>query len=570
MRLTKLLGSGLLAFAGMSCTAADEPAMGALDYAVVIAEAPNAAAQITVTLRFTGEADGTTQITLPSEWGGEESLLAGLVDIHLVDSSARIEEGETPSERVIHHAPNERVTLSYQIIQDWDGIPHVTGGNSYRPVVQPDYIQLIGETVLIYPDNADADLPVDIDFVVPPSWTLASDLEAEGLTLQTLISSIIVAGDFRIETRDVGIGELRVAMRGDWQFEDREFADTVAAVIEANYAYWESPGQDFLVTLIPLYGGPGSTSVGGTGLGDAFAFFATTNADDMTMIQLLTHEHGHTWNSARLGGLQDGLDQAYGYWFSEGFTDFIAQRVGVRGGLWSADDSIERWNQALAEYGSSPVATAPNSAIREGFWSDGNYQRLPYIRGMIFGAMVDREIRLQTNNTQTLDDVFSRMNSIGSTLETASGAFVSQVLDVTGVDVSALWTRHIQDGEMIFLEADSFGSCGVVETIDQPVFEYGMTGHRDDEGVFVLDTIDPDGPAAPAGFMPGMRILERIGGTYGDASVDSVYRTELDGVIGEHGYRPTNGEFLRLQQIVKSGDVADSACVALLSGQVGN
>jgi predicted metalloprotease with PDZ domain len=570
MRRLNLLTAGLLALGATGCSAADAPFGDTLDYSIVVTEMPETAAQIAVTLSFAGESDGTTQINLPSAWGGEESLWSGLEDIHLVDSAIRIENGDVPSARVIHHAPNERITLSYQIIQDWDGIPHVTGGNSYRPIVQPDYVQLIGETVLIYPDNVDAETTVDIDFGIPSSWTLASDLEADELTLQTLLTSIVVAGDFRIETRDVGIGELRVAMRGDWEFEDREFADTVEAVIEANYAYWESPGEDFLVTLIPLHGGPRSSSVGGTGLGDAFAFFATSNADDMTLIQMLTHEHGHTWNPARLGGLQDGMDQVYGYWFSEGFTDFIAQRVGVRAGLWTAANSIESWNQTLAEYAASPVATEPNSAIRQGFWSDGNYQRLPYIRGMIFGAMVDREIRLQTDNAHNLDDVFNRMAAIEETLETASGAFVDQVMDVTGVDISALWTRHIQDGERILLEADSFGSCGIVESFDNPVFEYGMTGHRNDNGQFVLDTIDPDGPAAGAGFVPGMILVERIGGTYGDASVDSVFRTEFDGVIGEHRYRPTSGIVLRQQRIVRAEGNTDVACTRLLAGRLGD
>ena len=90
-----------------------------------------------------------------------------------------LKAGDTPWERLIQHKPGERVTLRYRIIQDWDGVPHATGGNSYRPVIQPGYVQLIGETLMVYPTGMDADSAVSFDIETPKTWVIASDLQEE-------------------------------------------------------------------------------------------------------------------------------------------------------------------------------------------------------------------------------------------------------------------------------------------------------------------------------------------------------------------------------------------------------
>ena len=539
----------------------------AIDYVVTITEQADAPAQIDISVTFTGNADGTTTLILPGAWGGEESLWTGIEALEIVGNGARITPEEDPSRKTIHHRQNQRLTVSYRIVQDWPGIPVATGGNSYRPVVQPEYVQLIGQTVFVAPGNYESDSAVNIQLFTPEAWTLASDLQHPDLTLNGVMTSVLVAGDFRVEHRDMGEGELRVAMRGDWGFEDTEFTDAVHRVIQANHAYWNAPGENFLVTLLPLEAEPNRSSMGGTGLADSFAFFATSNVDEDAVLQILTHEHAHTWIPGRLGGLAAGNEEPSGYWFSEGFTDFIAQRIGVRAGLWSVVDSLESWNNALAEYAASPVAERPNDAIRDGFWTDGDLQRLPYLRGMLFAALIEHKIRTHTGGDQDLDDVLQAMMEVGDTHAIAPDRFLETVLAVTGIDVSAEWQRYIISGERIMLDSDTFTACGQVQTLDQLVFDYGMTGHRDEDGLFVLDSVDPDGPAAPAGFEPGMRFLGRIGGSYGDPTVDSVFSVERDGGSVEMRYRPTRGDILRVQQIIPDPDkVTTSSCSAMLAG----
>lgn len=532
-------------------------------YSIEIRDTDSGPADVHVSIRFRGDDDGTTALHLPSEWGGEWELWNNLAGFEVSGAETRIEAGESPDTSVIHHTPGAALTVRYRITPDRPGAPQAVAGDYYRPVVTESIIHLIGTTYLAVPDTITERVSVELD--APDGWAIGSDLEHGSLTPQSLAESILVAGDFRIETRTINGAELRIAIHGSHAASDDDFANMAEAVLRANQAYWNDTGEPYLITVLPLGASPGMSSVGGTNLADSFAFFATANAEVEILERILMHEHVHTWNPNRIGGLVDGPEQPGEYWFSEGFTDFLTQRAAVRGAVWSAATALQSWNEALMENAQSAVRDAPNSAIETGFWTDPDFQRLPYHRGMIFAALVDARIRETTDGAMDLDDVMYAMAAEESEA-TAAERFAETVLRVTGLDISDLVQRHIVEGVPVSLPASGFGACGRVETFDQPVFEYGMTGGFDEAGEFIIESVDPEGPAAPAGFLPGMRIVERLEGAVGDASVDSVLRVELDGEIQDLRYRPTNGEILTVQQIVPGSEAGSVACTGLLSG----
>jgi hypothetical protein len=151
------------------------------------------------------------------------------------------------------------------------------------------------------------------------------------LVLDRLLESVIVAGDFRVLTRGAEAAPLRVAL-------------------------------------------------GGTGLSDAFAFFATDNAQESTLNRILAHEHVHTWIPRRIGAMPDA-GEARDYWLSEGFTDFLTFRLLLRDAIWTLDDYAAAVNEILATCARSPVRDAPNTAIVTGLWTGPEIGQLPYQRG---------------------------------------------------------------------------------------------------------------------------------------------------------------------------------------------
>ena len=568
LRLSVAIIAGLSTACSIATTPT-ETSQSDLQYSISIQPQEGAPALVSISIRFTGEDDGTTDIALPQEWGGATELWTGLIDFTLEGDEATLEDGDEPFLLRAIHAPGETLVLRYTVIQNWPGVPQATNGNSYYPTVQPGYVHLIGSTIFATPgDHEDPSLSINLSTV--DDWALASDLEhVTGNTdLDTLMSSITVAGDFRVETRYVDDAQLRIAIRGDWDFVDADFADTVQSVVQANHQYWQAEGMPYLVTVLPLaVDNPNWQSLGGTNLADSFAFFSTRSFEQSTLIEILAHEHGHTWNSNELGGLNSEQNEALGYWFSEGFTDFLAQRVGVRGGLWDAATGIAQWNARLTEYASTSVLTMPNSMIATGFWSDYEIQKLPYQRGQMYAAYVEHLIRAETDGAMNLDTVLFYMRAHSDEFANAPDTFVSHVLNLTGVDLTADHERFIENGEMILLDANTFGACGVVETLNQPVFAYGLELQPHESGHNQITAIDPDGPAANVGFEVGMFILGRLEGTYGDGSTDTVFRVEKDGVTQDIRYRATNGDFLLVQHIIPNdGDLTTNGCADLLAG----
>ncbi len=533
-------------------------------YQLSIEDAPDGRPHVTVELRFDGETDGSTRLHLPDEWGGEPELWNGIRGLSV--EGAEISPGDEPFVRVLSHAPGAELVVRYQLVQDREGTPSYDQSN-YRPILQPGYLNMIGYAWVVEPDP-EVEREISFEVQTHALWAFGSDLEHGISTMEDLTRSVLVAGDFRVLETEIDGEAIRIGVRGEnWPFADEEFAEEVGQVVAASHQYWGTPTEPYFVSMIPVEAPANSQSLGGTNLGDSFAFFATSNMDRDILREILVHEYSHNWMPSRLGGGIEGEQEPAGYWLSEGFNDYLTQRIGVLGHVWTAEWSIGSWNEKLQEYWTSPVYAEPNSTIVTNFWANRNYQRLPYLRGMMFAALVEHRIREATNGQRDLDDVF-RLMLDNEAHDHAIAAFLPLVATVSGLDLSDEFRRHIIEGQPVEIPAGAFGACGEVVSFEQPVFVYGITwADRNDDGDQFLESVEPGSNAEAAGFRPGMKFLERVGGAYGDASQETVFRVEDNGEVRDIGYWPTNGETFPLQQIEVAENVDWQACHAVLAGQ---
>jgi predicted metalloprotease with PDZ domain len=475
---------------------------------------------VQVDLHFEGSAEGETHLELPDSWGGQQELWRELEDLQVV-SGAEISDGKGPADRLLRHAPKSPIHLRYRVVQKWkEGPPSASDGNPYRPIIQPGYFHLIGNAALIVPE---IDQAVSARMRVkdlPQGWRFASDLEHAGLTLGQVNASISVGGDYRILSDDPG--GMRVAIRGDWKFADAEFLAGVATITRGHRRFWNDPDAPFLVTVTYLSTpDPGWTSLGGTGLDDAFAFFATPNAQVKTISRLLAHEGLHTWIPLRIGGMPD-TDEAADYWLSEGFTDFYAARLLVNDGAWGPQQFADDLNETLAAYAISPAREYPNARVTTDFWKDQSVQKLPYQRGRLLATIWDA--RLRAAGTGDFDDIVHAMRQrakAGSTL-TSVGLFreVTQAMDL---DAGDDLRQHIEAGVPIMLQADVLAPCGEILTRQVPNFHRGFDIEATTAQQNVVSGTDPDSPAYAAGMRDGMTLIRRASGEIGNAKVEIDY-----------------------------------------------
>lgn len=553
-----------IAAAGAVLFCASAAAPPRIDYTLTPVMEGSALRAVQIDLRFRGEADGESDLRFPDSWGGQNELWRGIEGLEIVSGGAALRNGEAANVRIITHRPNARIHVRYRVIQDWDGLPRAEIGNVYRPTIQPTYFHLIGNAFMATPGAATLDTRVRFTVRdLPRGWSYASDLEHPDLRLSEVWSSIVVAGDFRI-LRDPR-SQVRVAIRGEWSFTDADFLNRAANILSSGRSFWGDGATPYLVTVLHLEGPEGWLSVGGTGLDDAFAFFATPNAGADPIARTLAHESFHTWISSQVGGLPND-DQALQYWLSEGFTDFYTARLLVRGGQWTVEQYVADLNEALRAYAQSPARTASNAQILENFWSDRDTQRLPYQRGRFLAMIWDARLR---SAGHSMDDIVHDMrrrarNGDQYAVETFVAAAPSFGLDL-GSDIET----YVDQGAAILLPEDVVAPCGRVITRDVPNFHRGFDIQATQANNNIITGVDRTLPAYAAGLRDGMILLRRDGGEIGNSEVEIAYVVRDGDTERTFRYMPRGQGAYTMQQLELAQGLEGerlAQCLAVIGG----
>lgn len=526
---------------------------------------------LSVTISLPADADGETRLRLPADWGGGERLWRFVKDL-TVEGGAVVAQGD--DFRLVKSKPRAPLTVRYRVVGAYAGDPPLDGPNYGQPIIGPDGFYVIGHTLFAMPEGRDGD---QARFAWDPagsSLRLSTDLMAPSKTpgsIEQLGASVLIAYPDLIETqRDVGGAPLRVAMRGQFGFDIQAFADMAARSIGAVRTFWGDGREPFLITLAGQPSPPGWVSYRGTGLGDAFAVISTQNVklDDYRLF--LTHEYLHTWNPARLGGAIEGPEEPSGYWFSEGFTDYYARRLGLRSGLVDLETFAAAWNETLEAYAASPSITAPNTEIVARFWRDKAVQKLPYQRGAQMAVLMEARLRPRGGLDRVMLSLRdeARKDAQKRPDRAAAKLFPAVARSTTGIDVTPEIERFIARGERILLPPDAFGGCLTVETATRPVFAPGFdlaaTGRTR-----VISGVDPAGPAHAAGLRDGMKYLGRQGGKVGDGSVEIGFAVEDNGKPRVIRFLPKGASEITVQKVVVPANLtpdARAACVKAVAG----
>ena len=535
-----------------------------VDYVLTPLIENGALTSVQVDLTFRGLHAGETALELPSEWGGQEELWRGIADLQVM-SGATMSDGADAWHRALHHRPDAAIHVRYRVIQDSQADPQAEQGNAYRPVIRPSYFHLIGNAFIVHP-GVDESTPTHVGVRnLPRGWSYASDLEHPGLILGHTQQSVAVGGDFRI-VRGAD-PRIRVALRGQWSFTDAEFAARVNTIIAGERAFWGDRSTPYLVTVVQL-SAPNSNwlSIGGTGLEDAFAFFASPNAGLSQITRTLAHEGIHTWIPAQVGRMPEH-DEAADYWFSEGFTDFYTGRLLVREGVWAPADYAVDFNEMLNAYAQSPARAEPNTRVVADFWHIQDVGKLPYQRGRMLAAMWDARLRARGHS---LDEVMHLMRARARSSDhpLAAPLFIA-IMNEMGVDVGGDVARYVEQGAPIAMPDDVFAPCGPLTTRTAPVFSRGFDIEATQAHNNVISGVDPSLPAYAAGLRDGMVLVRRDRGAIGDAEQEIAYVVRDGQTQRTITYMPRGHGSYTLQRLVIDADLTGERlvrCRAVLAG----
>ncbi|MBY9066399.1 hypothetical protein K1X12_05785 [Hyphomonas sp. WL0036] len=488
-----------------------------------------------LTLTFPGDEDGETALSLPDRWGGEAQLYLGLDAI--TAEGGEILPASSPAGLILHHAPGAQITLHWKVPSAGKGPPDSKQGrgNDYRPRFSSDYFFLLGHTVLIRPEHLPDDTPVRMDLTAfsQSGIPFVSDLEhgthGRAMDLGDLHSSVLFGGGIRII--DAGNGG-RLALTGKLDhITDEEWKSSFVHISADQRAYWQTEDEPFLVTVIASDMGPRAMSIGGTGLGDAFALFVSQNMDLDTGLPVIAHEMIHSWVPGRIGRMPEEND-AGAYWLSEGFTDWTTFRTLARGGHWSPERFAEGFNRSLSAYDLSDYRNAPNTAIIRDFWTTPEIGDLPYQRGMLIATWLDAGVRARTQGNKDFDDILLAMQAASRAAPNAQATdlLLAALLEESGWDARSAIEQMAEAGNDIPLAEDTFAPCGVIITESKPVWERGFNFEATRRAGWIIQGVKRNSAAWAAGLRNGMHITN-----WSETSQDRLNPTEKTATVSLAG-----------------------------------
>jgi predicted metalloprotease with PDZ domain len=276
---------------------------------------------------------------------------------------------------------------------------------------------------------------------------------------------------------------------------------------------------------------------GGTRLHQSFALFlGPFVTPDERLTRLLAHELMHEWIGGRL---RAGVEpEALMYWWTEGFTDFFAERVLWRAGLLDDSAYARALSAAWRELAFSPARYAPFDSVAGRFWSDDAAQRLPYLRGHLFAVALDDRVRTATAGRSSLETVVgSLVAGAGADGRAMTDSVLAAALaPALGDSAAPLIARQIRDGAPLPAPDTLLDGCFVRHTDSLAPFALGFDLDRS-ATARRLTGVDSAGPAFAAGMRDG-QVLRGWSVRRGDVSQDAEFVVEADGVRRTVRYRP--------------------------------
>lgn len=330
-----------------------------------------------------------------------------------------------------------------------------------KPIINNVYFRIIVASSLLIPDLPELNTG---KFKISLQWSEESKdvygsfgsgrIQETTTTLDEFEMAFFISGFRIVQTSLDGIF-LTVAFAGQLELAEESLIDFAKQALSQNIQFWnDKPWTHYLTAIVAADDGKGIT---GVNLNNGFSAIVQKSFHDTLAIKsLLTHEIFHTWNPSQLGA-QNGNES----WFGEGFTDYFANLMLLRGKHISAADYTRVINKTLAQYYHSPYIYSPLPNTDADFsFSDTNKVMLPYLRGQLLALKWAAQLRRKGKSDPSLDAMMRKLleNQRKTRSQILSDNYLIQMLAAEGVTTADEDIQLVvRDGAIIELCGDELG-----------------------------------------------------------------------------------------------------------------
>ena len=505
--------------------------------------------RLLVGLTFQGDSSGASRLLLPLEWSDGVELYKAIRNIRSLSEDVKVEDTKEPHVKTVHHRPNQRVSLTYEVVSQPPGT-QLTVAVYHNPVLRPTYFYVIGQALWVYPEMpGTTPLRVTLHWKnIPKGWALINSFgvsesrQKVKTTLHRFRAGTFLAGDYRIKRFEIKKRPVYAVTRGQWRFPDEKLNSLVQKLVQVQRDFWNS--YDFPYYFVALLPSDRRNVRGGEGRTNSFSLYLPKNLTTLSVehdVYLLAHEMFHAWNPLRLGGYEN--DRLY--WFGEGFTDYYAFLLLLRAGLMSLDEYVAAHNSWIKAYYTSPVRSLTADEMVQKRQTHRAAGQLFYKKGYLLANHLDFTIRAKTDGKHSLDDVMrSLLKSSKPGINLSEKRIADALLPYLQEQGASDIEKYMNRGELVPAD-NSFGACATVEDIEHRSLDVGFDFTKSFK-TRVVSGVAPDSNAHKAGLRDGQKMV--TWNILDDPKIEATVTVVEGAAQTVLQYYPASTEVIRLPQ----------------------
>jgi len=342
--------------------------------------------------------DSTVFIYGDEGYGGMKDLFAG---IKKIKSTAKMRLSITERKIVLYHQSNNDITITYDIIDTHRPEQKVVG-EMFRPISTANYFFSLSHTLFLTPQISDSlknELEISVTLsknnTFPVFCAFAPELspgKAVVLPYWCVMESLVTgADDLHVEKRRMdGVDNYAVLrIRKDNQYNLPRFMEFFEKFLKAMSKFWGKPDAEFYSVVAGPFLDIDYHEISGTAFMNGFhvKYSGDTVLKNDRTIYTVAHEMVHRYIGS--GIITMGGDNQ---WFDEGFTDYTTWYLCANYGIMPRESLAREVARTKAELNTFGTKDLPNSEVLKHFWEGHEYEKLPYYRGALFAAALDRRL----------------------------------------------------------------------------------------------------------------------------------------------------------------------------------
>lgn len=252
-------------------------------------------------------------------------------------------------------------------------------------------------------------------------------------------------------------------------------------------------------------------------------------------LPVISHEFFHLWNVKRIHSSKLGpfdYTQAVkttSLWLSEGVTDYYAQTLLTRSGILPPsffEAKISEWLGATKNSKVASSETLEQLSIDESNFSMEKAISF-YTKAPLVALMLDLEIRTQTANKRSLDDVMHSLYAKAkANKHFTDEELIGQVEQISGAQLQDFYKRYIAGHDTLPI-ASYLIKMGLAKDVVKSVGVGVSFHHRlsSDEDHAIIDSLFPNSELATSGVVIGDTIISLNGQTANRETVSQFSRS---------------------------------------------